>query len=104
MSKSQTTINALNNVHPGEVLKEEFLIPMNISAYRLAKEIKVPETRLSAIINCKRGITADTAIRFSRFFGTTPDFWMNLQSMYDIEEEENRKSIEFDSIKKYATA
>ena len=104
MSRSQTTTKTLNNVHPGEVLKEEFLVPMNISAYKLAKEIKVPETRLSAIVNCKRAVTADTAIRLSRFFGTTPDFWFNLQSMYDIEEQERIKSTEFDEIKQYATA
>ncbi len=102
MLKSLTTTKTLNNVHPGEVLREEFLLPMNISAYSLAKEIKIPQSRISAIIKCKRAVTADTAIRLSRFFGTTPDFWLNLQSMYDIEEEERKKSEVFDSIKKYA--
>ena len=104
MSKSQITTETLNNIHPGEILKEEFLIPMNISAYSLAKEIKIPQSRISAIVQCKRAVTADTAIRLSRFFGTTPDFWLNLQSMYDIEEEERRNSAEFDTIKRYATA
>ena len=81
-----TTNEKLPNVHPGEVLKEEFLIPMKISAYRLAKEINVPETQISEIIHGKSTVTADTAIRFSKFFGTTAEFWLNLQNLYDLEE------------------
>lgn len=72
------------NVHPGEVLQEEFLIPMGISAYKLSKSIGVQQTRISLIIKGKRGITADTAMRFSKYFGTTPEFWMNLQREYDL--------------------
>lgn len=88
MSKSQTiTDEKLHNIHPGEVLKEEFLVPLNISAYRLAKDINIPQTRISEIIHGKRSITADTAIRFSKFFGTTAEFWLNLQNLYDLEEE-----------------
>ena len=68
MSKSQITTKTLPNIHPGEVLSEEFLIPMNISAYRLAKELDIPQTRISEIIKGRRSITADTAIRLSRFF------------------------------------
>ena len=76
---------------------------MNISAYRLAKEINVPETRISEIIHGKRSITADTtAIRFSKFFGTTAEFWFNLQNLYDLEEENNNHSLEFETIKMYA--
>ncbi len=74
----------LINIHPGTILQEEFLEPMCVSAYRLAKSIDVQQTRISLILKGKRGITADTAIRFSRFFGTTPEFWMNLQREYDL--------------------
>ena len=105
MSGSQTTTNEkLPNIHPGEVLKEEFLIPMNVTAYRLAKEINVPETRISEIIHGKRSITADTAIRLAKFFGTTAEFWLNLQNLYDLEEEENNHASEFEMIKMYAYA
>ncbi|WP_129128138.1 HigA family addiction module antitoxin [Geomonas oryzae] len=76
----------LPNIHPGEVLREEFLIPLGISQYRLAREIGVPEARISAICNGKRAITADTAVRFARFFGTTAAFWLGLQADYDTEE------------------
>ena len=77
----------LHNIHPGEILKEEFLDPFGISAYRLSKEIKIPQTRISQIIKGKRRITADTALRLSEFFGNTPQFWMGIQNDYDLEEE-----------------
>jgi antitoxin HigA-1 len=86
------------NIHPGEILQEEFLEPLNITAYRLAKETGVPQTRISQILMKKRGISADTAIRFSKFFGTTPQFWLGLQNDYDLEEGLLKKSKEFDSI------
>ncbi len=76
------------NIHPGEILNEEFLIPLNLSAYRLAKETKIPQTRISEILKKRRRITADTALRFSKFFGNTPQFWLGLQNDFDIEEEE----------------
>jgi addiction module HigA family antidote len=76
----------LPNIHPGEVLREEFLIPLLISQYRLAKAIGVTEARISAICAGKRAITADTALRLSAFFGTTPGFWLGLQADYDTEE------------------
>ncbi len=79
----------LPNIHPGEVLREEFLIPLGVSQYRLAKEIGVTEPRISAICNGKRAITADTAVRLSRFFGTSAGFWLGLQADYDTEEIEN---------------
>ena len=105
MLESQTITNdRLPNIHPGEVLKEEFLSPMNVSAYRLAKEINVPETRISEIIHGKRAVTADTAIRFAKFFGTTAEFWLNLQNLYDLEEEENNHAHEFEMIKMYVYA
>jgi len=78
----------LSNVHPGEVLLEEFLIPLGISQYKLAKAIGVTQPRISAICQGKRAITADTAVRLSRFFGTTPQFWLGLQADYDTEEAE----------------
>lgn len=89
----------LNNIHPGEILKEEFLDPMEISAYRLSKETFIPQTRISEIIKKKRRITADTAIRLSMFFGTSAKFWLGLQSDYDLEEEISSKEKEFINIK-----
>lgn len=71
-------------IHPGEILLEEFLRPMNISQYRLAKDISVPQRRISEIVRGKRSITADTALRLGRFFGMEAQFWMNLQSRYDL--------------------
>jgi addiction module HigA family antidote len=89
----------LKNIHPGEILLAEFLIPMEITAYRLAKETFLPQTRISEIIKGKRRITADTAIRFSKFFNTSPKFWLGLQDDYDLEEERNQKNQEFNNIK-----
>ncbi|MBF0179011.1 MAG: HigA family addiction module antidote protein [Magnetococcales bacterium] len=71
-------------VHPGEVLREEFMLPHNLSANALALRLRVPATRIGAIIHERRGITADTAIRLARFFGTTPAFWLNLQTQHDL--------------------
>ncbi len=79
-------MDRIKNIHPGEVLREEFLVPMGISQYRLAKQIGVPAMRISEICAGKRGITADTALRLARAFGTTPGFWMALQAEYDTEE------------------
>ena len=81
-------MNRLPNIHPGEILREEFLKPMGISQYRLAKAISVPAMRISKICAGKRSVTADTALRFSRAFGTTPGFWLGLQADYDTEEAE----------------
>jgi len=89
----------LKNIHPGEILLEEFLIPIGISAYRLAKETFIPQTRISEIIKGKRRITADTALRFSKFFGTSAKFWLGLQDDYDLEEVCNQKEKEFNNIK-----
>lgn len=89
----------LNNIHPGEVLLEEFLKPLEISAYRLAKETFVPQTRVSEIIKGKRRITADTALRLAKFFGTSAKFWLGMQDDYDLEEEKNDKEKEINSIK-----
>ncbi|MDZ7665576.1 MAG: HigA family addiction module antitoxin [Desulfotignum sp.] len=72
-------------IHPGEILMEEFLEPMKISQYRLAKDINVPPRRINEIVHGKRSITADTALRLGRFFGMSPQFWLNLQTRYDLE-------------------
>ena len=72
-------------IHPGEILLEDFLKPMNISAYKLAKETFIDQTRISGIIRGKRSISIDTALRFSKFFGTTTEFWINIQTQYEIE-------------------
>lgn len=88
----------LNNIHPGEILLEEFLIPLEISAYRLAKDTFIPQTRISEIIKGKRRITADTALRFAKYFGTSPKFWLGLQDDFDLEEESFQKSTELNNI------
>ncbi|TVP98182.1 MAG: addiction module antidote protein, HigA family [Balneolaceae bacterium] len=93
-------MDKLPNIHPGEVLKEEFLDEMNITAYRLAKETFIPQTRISEIIKGRRRITADTALRFSRFFGTSARFWMGLQEDYDLEKELREKEEEINKIRK----
>jgi addiction module HigA family antidote len=80
----------LDNIHPGEVLKEEFLDAFGITAYRLAKDTGIPQTRVSEILKGRRRITADTALRFARYFGTTAHFWMGLQNDYDLEEEKRK--------------
>lgn len=79
-------MNRLKNIHPGEILLEEFLIPMGISAYRLSKATFLPQTRISEIIKGKRSISADTALRLAKFFGTSPKFWLGLQADFDLEE------------------
>ncbi len=89
----------LKNIHPGEVLNEEFLKPLNITAYRLAKETLIPQTRISEIIKANRRVTADTALRFAKFFGTSAKFWLGLQDDFDLEEEELSKIDELNSIK-----
>jgi addiction module HigA family antidote len=80
----------LPSIHPGEILLKEFLEPMGISQYRLAKSIGVPARRINEIVLAKRSISADTALRLGRFFGTSEQFWMNLQSRYDLDTERDR--------------
>jgi addiction module HigA family antidote len=93
----------LKNIHPGEVLFEEFLQPLNISAYKLAKDIEIPQTRVSEIIKGRRRITADTALRLSKYFGNSPKFWLGLQDDFDIEEETAAKETTLKSIKTIST-
>ena len=88
----------LKNIHPGEILMEEFLKPLGISAYRLSKDIGIPQTRTSMIIKGNRKITADTALRLSRYFGTSAKFWMGLQNDFDLEEEQIKLGSELEEI------
>ncbi len=81
----------LSNIHPGEILLEEFLKPLDITAYRLSKATEIPQTRISQIIKGKRRITADTALRLSSYFGNSAKFWLGLQDDFDIEEERKAK-------------
>jgi antitoxin HigA-1 len=90
----------LPNIHPGEILLEEFLKPLKISAYKLSKDIGIPQTRTSEILKGKRRITADTALRLSYYFGNSARFWLGLQVDYDIEEEKRNKIEELNQIKK----
>ena len=92
----------LRNIHPGEVLQEEFLVPLGITAYRLSKDIGIPQTRLSAIIKGNRRVTADTAVRFSKYFGNSAKFWLGLQDDFDIEEESLSLKEELNSIPRYS--
>ena len=89
----------LKNIHPGEILLEEFLIPFNITAYRLSKDIEIPQTRISEILKGNRRITADTALRLSKYFGNSAKFWLGLQDDFDIEEELFAKGAVLKSIK-----
>jgi addiction module HigA family antidote len=77
-------------IHPGEILRDEFLVPIKISVYTLAQSIKVPRSRINDVVLGRRGVTADTAFRLARYFGTTPDFWINLQARYDLDAAERK--------------
>lgn len=93
---------AMTNIHPGEILDEEFLKPLAITEYRLAKDIGVPARRINEIVHGDRSISADTALRFSAYFGTSAEFWLNLQSRYDllVEQKTSGKRIEKE-VKRY---
>src|SRR3569623_1435158 len=93
----------LKNIHPGEILSEEFLVPLSISAYRLAKDTGIPQTRISEILKGNRRITADTALRLSKYFGNSAKFWLGLQDDYDIEEELISKETVINSIPTIST-
>ncbi len=96
-------MSKLKNIHPGEVLKEEFLVPLGITAYRLSKDTFIPQTRISEILKGKRRVTADSALRFAKYFGTSAKFWLGLQDDYDLEEEGINKKSELDEIPKINT-
>lgn len=92
----------LSNIHPGEILLEEFLKPLEITAYKLSKDTEIPQTRISQIIKGKRRITADTALRLSSYFGNSAKFWLGLQNDFDLEEEAETKNEIFLRIRKNA--
>jgi addiction module HigA family antidote len=91
-------MSKIPNIAPGEILLEEFLKPFNISAYRLAKETRIPATRISQILKGNRKISVDTALRFSRFFGNSADFWLGIQNEYDLREERASIQVELEKI------
>src|SRR6201997_579464 len=91
-------------VHPGEVLREEFLKPLNLSAYQLARRLRVPPPRVNDIVLERRGISADTAVRLARFFGTTEQFWLNLQANYEISIVKQEHAAEIERIEPRAIA
>ena len=94
--------NKLSPIHPGEILNEEFLVPMRITQYRLARAIGVDARRVHAIVHGERSITAETALLFSRFFGNSAEFWMGLQSQYDLEREQDRLADRLDRVPAYS--
>lgn len=96
--KTAKSPTLLPNVHPGEILVEEFLKPMGVSQYRLAVATGLPHSRITDLARQRRGITADTALRFSKCFGTTPEFWLNLQLFYDLQEARRSKEDDYASI------
>jgi addiction module HigA family antidote len=93
----------LHNIHPGEILLEEFLTPLGISAYRLSKDTGIPQTRISAIIKGSRRVTADTALRLAKYFGNSAKFWLGLQDDFDIEEENQNLRNTLSSIKHFSS-
>ncbi len=98
MNKLPNNLSRLSGIHPGTVLQEEFLLPLCISAYRLAKDIGIPQTRVSQVIKGKRRVTADTALRLSKYFGNSAKFWLGLQNDFDLEEELVGKGMELAGI------
>jgi antitoxin HigA-1 len=99
-----TTDTIMPPVHPGEILLEEFLKPLAVSQYQLAKELSVPARRINEIVHGQRRISADTALRLARYFGTSERFWMNLQGRYDLEIEKDRLGAELDDIRPLSAA
>ena len=96
--------NAMRPIHPGEVLREEFLVPLGVSADALAQALRVPATRINDVVNERRAVAADTALRLARYFGTTPEFWMNLQAALDLRSAEagSKAAIERDVLPRAA--
>ena len=96
--------NSMRPIHPGEILREEFLAPIAFSAHALAQALRVPATRIGEVVNERRAITADTALRLARYFGTTPEFWLNLQTAFDLRtaERELRLQVERDVVPRAA--
>ena len=95
-------MSKMPNIHPGEILSEEFLKPMGLTAYRLSKETGIPQTRIGEIIKGKRSISVVTALRFARFFGNSAEFWINLQNHFELEEKRKLIERELKSIKPFS--
>lgn len=93
--------NLIPNIHPGEILREEFIKPLGITPYKLAKATRIPATRVSEIIREKRGISADTALRLGKYFGTSAEFWLGLQKEYELREARALKEHELKEIERY---
>ncbi len=100
-SNSETQID-LSSIHPGELLREDFLTPLHLTASQLSQSIGVPQTRISQILKGKRSISADTAHRLSRFFGTSAQLWLGLQNQYDLQKTEARNRAEYENIRTHA--
>jgi antitoxin HigA-1 len=98
------TNNNMRAIHPGEILREEYLIPLKLKASQLAKLLDIPATRIHAVIHEKRSITADTAYRLAKYFGSTPEFWLNLQAFYDLKTLSTRAEIDAKVHSKYSYA
>jgi addiction module HigA family antidote len=101
MKKGTSSQEKFDPIHPGEILLEEFLKPMGITQYKLAKDIQVPARRINEIVHGLRGITADTALRLAKYFGTSENFWINLQSHYDLEIQKDKMREILDAIRAY---
>jgi addiction module HigA family antidote len=99
LDTNKTDIERIENIHPGEVLNEEFLKPLSISAYKLSKDTFMPQTRISEILKGERSITCNTALKLAKYFGTSPDFWLGLQTDYDLENELQNIQDELEKIK-----
>ena len=91
----------LPSIHPGDILREEYLEPLGITAYRLAKGLGVPQTRIAGILAGRRAVTADTALRLGRFFGTSARFWLNMQATYELQEAQRRHIADLERIEPY---
>ena len=94
-------MNSLPNIHPGEIFREEFLVPLGITACQLAKDIHVPGTRIADILAERRGISAETALRLSRYFGNSAQFWLNLQAHYELREAQRQHADAIEVIRQY---
>src|SRR5882672_9125859 len=101
LSLKNMAMKKLRNIHPGEILLEEFLIPSGLSAYKLSKDVGIPQTRVSEIIKGNRRITADTALRLSKYFGNSAKFWLGLQDDFELEKEAKAKRAFINSIKSH---
>lgn len=97
-------LNINPNIHPGEILREEYLVPLGLKPYTLAKKLHVPRTRIERLAGETTPVTPDTALRLAKFFGTTPQFWMNMQASYDLAVEGEAKKADLETIERFEAA